>query len=309
VLSSCKASQNTVDIVTDVGTAQLKVPSNYKAVLASDERDMWLDADRKALDAILAWPGNRLVPIRTAHDAGACIAPCVTQRKIKIDPATSKLASENAFKSRHCVDGGRLASLLKRINADTDAETASAVACDLLIKMLLGDAAGRDRNLLKADVPNAYPQGHRQERPITYMEMPRAFSHWRDDDGSQLCIELQTPMWGEGPAGYEWQLELERRLESIGWRRAENVPALWTFTGPEGDARLITIVDDLLFSESKSSGYAISERTTALLSDLYGDVRPEREPPDTVPSTFHRRPYARMRTPRMLGGSALGRNA
>ena len=37
-------------------------------------------------------------------------------------------------------------------------------------------------------------------------------------------------------------------------------------------------VDDLLFSESASSGYAISERTVALLSAKYGDLRPEREP-------------------------------
>ena len=56
------------------------------------------------------------------------------------------------------------------------------------------------------------------------------------------------------------------------------MPALWTFTSPEGDAKLITIVDDLLFSESTSSGYAISERTVQLLTEKYGDVGPVKEP-------------------------------
>lgn len=147
------------------------------------------------------------------------------------------------------------------------------------MKMLFGHTAINDRNLVAADCPNAYPQGKRLGgRPKTYMDLPTPFKHWRADDGSELCIELTTPMWGEGPAGFEWQVELESTLRELGWRQAENVPALWTFTGPEGDCLLITIVDDLLFSESKSSGYSISERTCAALSAKYGDVGAIREP-------------------------------
>jgi hypothetical protein len=228
--------------------------------------------------AILAHPGNCLVPTSVPQALGIPIAPCVSQRKIKIDPDTRGLAARNAFKSRHCVDGGRLDALLKRSGNTSDAETTSAVADDLLIKMLLGDATVRDRDILAADVPNAYPQGRRLHRPKTYMALPTSFAWMRADDGSELCIELTTPMWGEGPAGFEWQVELESRLESIGWRRAENVPALWTFTSAEGDARLLTIVDDLLFSESKATNYSISERTVSILSSHYGDLRPAREP-------------------------------
>jgi len=277
-LSCSKATQNLIDVVTDVGPAQYKVPATLKQLYESEQRDSWIEADRKALDAVLAWPGNRLVPVDVPGNLGIPVAPCVTQRRIKIDQATGRLASENAFKSRHCVDGGRLASLLKGMGVVNDAETASATACDTLVKMFIADAARRGRRLSKADVPNAYPQGSRQERPVTFMELPRAFSHWRDDDGSPLCVELRTPMWGEGPAGYEWQLELERQLLSIGWQRAENVPALWTYTGPEGDAKLITIVDDLLFSESPNLTHSIAEKTAQLLSDRYGDVRLERDP-------------------------------
>tara|TARA_B110000046_G_C13021457_1_gene411460 strand:- start:974 stop:4489 length:3516 start_codon:yes stop_codon:yes gene_type:complete len=280
----CKASQNIVDVTTPIGISQLRVPANYDQLMRSAQKEEWLEADRKALDAILAWPGNRLVPQSVPAAKGLPISPCVSQRRIKVDPATGGLAEKNAFKSRHCVDGGRLTAMLARRGvAAESAETSAAGADDVLVKMMLGDACLRDRNLVKADVPNAYPQGKRGEgRPLTYMQLPRTFAHLRADDSQPLCIELSTPMWGEGPAGFEWQLELERSLLRLGWRRAENVPALWRFSAPEGDCLLATIVDDLLFSESSSSNYAIAERTCAELSRLYGDVGAVREPTSYV---------------------------
>ena len=280
----CKASQDVVDIATPIGTSQLRVPQNFAQLLRSEQKTEWLEADRVALDAILAWPGNRLVPTTVPDEKGLPISPCVTQRRIKVDAATGGLAAKNAFKSRHCVDGGRLAAMLTRRGVTAaDAETSAAGADDMLVKTLLGDACLRERGLLKADVPNAYPQGKRGEgRPLTYMQLPRAFAHLRSDDSLPLCIELSTPMWGEGPAGFEWQLELERTLLRLGWRRAENVPALWRFSGPDGDCLLATVVDDLLFSETGSSNYAIAERTCAELSRLYGDVGAVREPTSYV---------------------------
>ena len=280
----CKASQDVVDITTPIGISQLRVPKTFDQVMRSEQKTEWLEADRIALDAILAWPGNGLVPTTIPGEKGLPISPCVTQRRLKIDAATGGLAAKNAFKSRHCVDGGRLAAMLARRGVTAaDAETSAAGADDMLVKALLGDACMRERGLVKADVPNAYPQGKRGEgRPLTYMQLPRAFAHLRSDDGLPLCIELSTPMWGEGPAGFEWQLELERTLLRLGWRRAENVPALWRFSGPDGDCLLATVVDDLLFSETGSSNYAIAERTCAELSRLYGDVGAVREPTSYV---------------------------
>ena len=173
-----------------------------------------------------------------------------------------------------------MTQLLARAGLPLDVETSSSVADDLLCKMLLADAQMRGRTLLKADIPDAYSQGHRIGRPKTYMYLPTAFQHLRGEAGEELCIELGTPMWGEGPAGFEWQVELEHRLESIGWTRAEDVPACWRFAGPSGDAALITIVDDLLFSESASSEYGISEHTCKILSGHYGDVKAVRAPKD-----------------------------
>ena len=276
-LTAHKASQNVVDVTTGLGTQRFTVPSTYRQLMLSEQKEEWLLADQKALDVILAAPGNSLVPQRVPLEQGIPIAPCVSQRKIKIDQATNRLDARNAFKSRHCVDGGRHAWLLKKADQQLDNDTRSTCADDMLIKLFLADAQARKRALIKADVPNAYPNGKRINRPKTYMALPTSSAHLRDDDGSPLCLELTTPMWGEQEAGHEWQVELERQLLGIGWRRAENVPSCWRYKDKDGDALLITIVDDLLFSES-SKAAPISTKTIAALAVLYGDLRPEQEP-------------------------------
>ena len=53
-------------------------------------------------------------------------------------------------------------------------------------------------------------QGKRQSRPVTYMALPTAVGDMRADDGSELCIEISTPMWGETEAGFEWEVALTK---------------------------------------------------------------------------------------------------
>ena len=89
-----KATQDVIDVQTPTGPQQYKVPSTLRQVELSEQRDQWLAADQKALDAILAWPGNKLVSTAVPQRLGVPIAPCVTQRKIKIDPATRALTCE-----------------------------------------------------------------------------------------------------------------------------------------------------------------------------------------------------------------------
>ena len=74
-------------------------------------------------------------------------------------------------------------------------------------KLLLADATLRCRDRFKLDISNAYMQGVKQEgRPVTYMAMPTYVQDERGEDGSKLCIQLETPCWGEQEAGFEWQV-------------------------------------------------------------------------------------------------------
>ena len=52
--------------------------------------------------------------------------------------------------------------------------------------------------------------------------------------------------------------------------RCENVPACWRFVGGSSDCYLLTIVDDLLFSES-SADMVIARRTCEMLSALWSE--------------------------------------
>jgi hypothetical protein len=70
--------------------------------MKSQQREAWLEADRQALQVILA-AGNRLVPITVPRNRGVPIARTVTARRIKVDQSTGSIEK---FKSRHSFDGG-----------------------------------------------------------------------------------------------------------------------------------------------------------------------------------------------------------
>ena len=48
---------------------------------------------------------------------------------------------------------------------------------------------------------------------------------------------------------------------------------MWYFNGPEGDACMITIVDDFAISESRESKHAITDATIAALRAKYSTGR------------------------------------
>ena len=126
------------------------------------------------------------------------------------------------------------------------------------------------------------------------MAMPNTCQEY-DEDGSKLIIELVTPLWGEGPAGYEWQRQLNDTLRSIGWRQCEDVPAMFYHgDGGPNDARMLTIVDDILISEA--AGYDIAEKTIAALRSCFGNVTSEREPTSFVGYKLQRDRAARTLT-------------
>ena len=103
-----------------------------------------------------------------------------------------------------------------------------------------------------------------------------------------------TPLWGEKPAGYEWQVELAKTLGEMGWRESE-VPAMWYYgDGGPNDARMLVVVDDLLFSEKE--GYEIANATVAYLRAKYGKVTSEREPSSFVGYKLERDRAARTLT-------------
>ena len=89
-------------------------------------------------------------------------------------------------------------------------------------KPFLAHAALRNRDLFKLDIFNAY------------MALPTCIKDKHGDDGSELCIQLSTPCWGEQEVGFEWQKAFEKTLLGAGWTPAEGVPCLWYFLKADG---------------------------------------------------------------------------
>lgn len=87
-------------------------------------------------------------------------------------------------------------------------------------------------------------------------------------------------MWGEDGAGRDWHATCTAALTEIGWTPDEAVPCLWYFNGPESDARLLTVVDDFLISDS--FGYDVAEATVQALIVRFKEVTHEREPSNFI---------------------------
>ena len=271
-----KAAARLVDVVTDVGVQVRRVPQTLKQLLAAPDKEEWLESDWRAHIAVIAG-GNVLARIDSVPP-GVPIAPCVTQRKYKVDQATGRLEKKNGgVKSRHCVNGARLAAFRAHMGLPPAAQGQSNIVDDLVLKMFLADAAGRRRYLTKADIGNAYAKGVRSRDP-GYMYMAKSIEQ-HDDDGTLMVYKLYTPLWGETEAGFEWDLELHRSLVSMGWKQCEGIPAMYWYEDKNGsDARVVKIVDDLLFSES-GEGTPITTATIRHFEREYkGDVTHEYEP-------------------------------
>lgn len=287
-LEAAKATQNVVKVKTGMGEQTIKVPATTKQVFADVHSEKWLEADRKAHVAILKY-GNRLVR-QDSVPKGTVIANVVTARKYKTT-ATGEADPHDPFKSRHAVDEGRKRAIEKSLGKEAVKSPVVSIADDVTMGFLLADAAVRDRDLAKADVSNAYAKADRIGRPVSYMFMAATVQEY-DEDNTPLVYELTTPLWGEEPAGYEWDVKLDHVLTKvIGMSKAEGVPAAYFIETEEGDVRMVKIVDDLIFSESKSSGRKLQHRVLQMLKSEFNDeVKFEEEPTSVAAIRVDRSP-------------------
>lgn len=73
----------------------------------------------------------------------------------------------------------------------------------------------------------------------------------KDDAGVELCLELNTPTYGEEPAqattGGRLLMPASKPLQAIGWQPAEAVPAMYYHPLPGGmHALFVRVVDDVM---------------------------------------------------------------
>jgi hypothetical protein len=92
-----------IEYTTDAGEkAIIDQPKGFKQVMQSVDRDKWIEAHRKAFEALKAVRGNKMIRRDEAEEAGP-VFECVTTNVVKTDPGTNKLIKLSA---RHSLDGG-----------------------------------------------------------------------------------------------------------------------------------------------------------------------------------------------------------
>ena len=279
-LFAAKAEHGAVDIKTAAGdTIRLTPPANLKQRDNAPDGVEWAESDRKAVDVIAAAPGNYWMALDDAKDAGYVITPAGVTRKYKQDLASGQLESRNGRKSRVYFANPVFEGQCEKRGEVDERPYSSGSADQLLCNTFLSDACERRRGMAKADVGNAYLLGTRTAgRTITVLRLPEGLKRY-DDQGRELVLVLVAPLWGERAAGFEWSVKLRSWLAEAGWMEVATVPCLYYKTLACGhEARMITIVDDLLFSEADMR-YDIAESTVAFLREkAQGTVTYEREP-------------------------------
>jgi hypothetical protein len=266
-----EASGTQIEYVTEAGTLAVKdQPKGYAQVMASPDRDEWLEASRQSFVGLKNVRGNKMRRIEEATVEGP-IFDVVSVYRIKLDPSTNKL---DRVTVRHNVDGNRGKRVLARLGIAYAVPTSSTTLDEVAFKMIISDSAKRLRYLTKADVKSAYTNAA-TSRGKRFLRCPDTAPEF-DEDGTEMVLELGPPLFGEPEAGYEWQMTLEKDLTELGWTPFENVPCMWRFETKDNDCILGTIVDDLLFSEA--TGHALADATIEALRKKYVGVTSEHNP-------------------------------
>ena len=282
-LEVLKAVQTEHRIETEMGVQVFKVPATLKELLASPQREQWLESMREAIRVILD-AGNGLIRADEAKREQYELVRSVAIRKFKVeDPppgtpvdAPLKLRPDRGFNTRVCADEVQMRMRLERKGVELPrAPRKTEMADMLLILLFIARAASHRRSLAKIDITNAYGKGERLGRRPVVMRIDAAVrDEFNDEDGCERYIILFRPHFGEEPSGDEFDIELvDRRLIPAGWLRVEGVPAMLALH-TEPRAHMIRIVDDLLIAQDNVDGamcYDAFKATCAVIGKAFGD--------------------------------------
>ena len=270
-----KAEREAEKINTEYGMASYHIPATDKERDAAPDRTEWEAADNLAVDVLL-YAGNEMIRISEVPK-GAFIADSVMARKIKKD-AQGFLKKR---KSRLSLDGKRLRRMqvAMRGKCEYDDRRAWHVSTvdDITFKLFSGDAAHNDLDVTALDVGNAYAYAERQ-RAVGYMRLQKCVRRYAPD-GEELVMLVNTPVYGEDPAGEEWDMDSDAVLETTGLERAEGVPACWMLRLECGGMfKVLKTVDDFMCSEPRKYERAHAKKLREALLQIAPEVSYEEEP-------------------------------
>ena len=234
-----------VKVTTESGEViEYKVPKSHKDVLDAADSIEWLQAETSALyDSILSLPHHSIMAMEDAlkisKEEGIPIARMVTTYIYKMEGGKIKKR-----KVRHSVDENRLYRMVKPAMREILQQycTHTQPVGEMEMNLFLADIEDEDYFAL-LDWKDAYGLGE-SARGLRLVHGPEG-SDLRTPDGRKGVLALGcSGLWGEGAAGFEFEVVKDEDMLKAGWPRIKEVPAYYTRPGPERSVGC-SIIDDL----------------------------------------------------------------
>ena len=245
--SVLKASKgpDVVRVRTDSGEyMEYVTPTNLKTLLAAPDSVEWLKEEANAVyDSILALPGHGIIGMEAgqalAKELKIPIASMVTTRKYKLEDERIKRR-----KVRHSFDENRVV----RSSNERMREVMQQYACHTMpvgameMNLFLFGMEDEDYFAL-LDWKDAYGLGT-SARGIRLAYPPASVDLRTDTNEKALLMFGDTGIWGEGPAGREFEDVRDEDMAAAAWPPIKEVPAY--FHRPGGNRSYgASIIDDL----------------------------------------------------------------
>jgi hypothetical protein len=236
-------------------------PKTMLEAMASEDSDEWLEAFH-----------TEAINLET-------MGTYITVRRKDLPPGTRVLGYKIVWKTKYDENGKEIKKkcriVAKGFMEDTDGQqTFAPVSNYSTIRTVLSLAASMDLELYQCDIKSAYLMANLPEDRETYMEIPEGLPS-KDEDGYELVWKLQKSLYGLASAGRLWSDKLCKFMESQGFRRSHNDPALYIRGTAGGSLFLVTTwVDDLILASSRKAidQFMRAIETSDLDASAHGDL-------------------------------------
>jgi hypothetical protein len=281
-MAECLAVEKKVLITTDLGEQEMIIPASIKDIMKNKHRDGWLESLDRAIRVQLAAGQNYLLR-ESDIPKGEPLVKAVFPRTVKKDKVTNRMLPDRGFYTRMGVDGAEMKRKYERRGRTIQRPDNATTLDPITVNLAYEHAARHKCDITAIDVPNAYAQGDRL-RPPLYVELPQVSQYAHDEDGEKMCMVFCGPGQGEIPAGDEWYLTADRRVEESGWQPAENVPNVYTARSPGAEVPDIMLMNVDEFLVISMPGSPFKQKTIDFMRKIWGsnpdlgDIKVKHEP-------------------------------
>jgi len=224
------------DFILYQSTLSRDVPTSYREAMSCDERDLWVEAMEREMQAMSDYNVWELADLPENHKIVKC--------KWVFGVKGNECGEAVNYKARLVAKG-----FTQEYGVDYN-ETFSPVVNKTTLRVLFALAGKLNLSIDHLDVNTAFLNGELDE--IIYMEQPEGFVNSKTPD--KVC-RLKKALYGLKQSPRVWHSKVEKELNELGYKRSKYDPCMFTKVknGPNSFSAVALHVDDfLIFSNSKS---------------------------------------------------------